>query len=413
VFDLYPDEFATVPTALKIPLNARQAAQMPRPDADALAHSQACAAMIRREIDQAGGWISFARFMELALYAPGLGYYAAGARKFGASGDFVTAPEISALFGQCLARAIAPALAETGGDVLELGPGSGKLAADILRELAAINALPSRYLLLEVSADLRQRQQLALAALPATLSSRAHWIDALPADFAGAVIANEVLDVVPVHLLGWMAGGTVERGVAVDTQQQFIWQDMPLLSGELTAMAAQIRAGFGTGGPPPGYLSEAAPAVGGLVKSLAAMLRHGVLLLVDYGFRRAEYYHPSRGMGTLMCHYRHFAHADPFFLPGLQDITAHVDFSSVAEAALDEGLELLGYATQAQFLLQAGITELIGRHDPADSIAYLPLTSQAQRLLSPAEMGEFFKVIGFSRGNASLPALAMARPLPL
>ena len=369
--------------------------------------------MIRAEIAKAEGWISFARFMELALYSPGLGYYAAGARKFGAAGDFITAPEISPMFGQCLARAIADTIAATDGDVLELGPGSGKLACDILRELDALGVLPKRYLLLEVGADLRERQQQALSQLPAHLAERARWIDTLPDAFDGAVIANEVLDVVPVHLVTFLGGWIFERGVVVDENQQFKWRDVPALPTELTASVARIQAGFDNNMPPDGYLTEVAPAVDGLVKSLAAMLKHGTLLLIDYGFRRAEFYHPSRATGTLMCHYRHYAHADPFYLPGLQDITAHVDFTSVAEAALAEGLDLIGYTSQAQFLLQAGITELIADHDPADAATYLPLTNQAQRLLSPAEMGEFFKVIGFSRGDVSIAALAVARPLPL
>jgi SAM-dependent MidA family methyltransferase len=398
---------------LKTPLNSREFAQLPVPDADALAHSQACAAMIRAEIARADGWISFARFMELALYAPGLGYYAAGARKFGAAGDFITAPEISAMFGQSLARAIADTLRATDGDVLELGPGSGKLAGDVLRELDALGVLPGRYLLLEVSADLRERQQQALSQLPAHLASRAQWIDALPQHFDGAVIANEVLDVVPVHLVAFLGGWIFERGVVVDENGQFEWRDVPALPKELVAPVAHMQAGFDNNMPPDGYLTEIAPAVDGLVKSLARMLRRGSLLLIDYGFRRAEFYHPGRATGTLMCHYRHYAHTDPFYLPGLQDITAHVDFSSVAEAAFAEGLELIGYTSQAQFLLQAGITELMARHDPANAGSYLPITNQAQRLLSPAEMGEFFKVIGFSRGGVSIPALATARPLPL
>ena len=378
-----------------------------------MAHSQACAAMIRAEIANSGGWISFARFMELALYAPGLGYYAAGARKFGAAGDFVTAPEISPLFGQCLARAMADTIRATNGDVLELGPGSGKLACDVLLELAAIGALPKRYLLLEVSADLRERQQQALAALPSNLASLAQWIDALPETFEGAVIANELLDVVPVHLVTFLGGWIFERGVVVDENQQFKWRDVPALPDDLVGPVGRIQACFENSTPPDGYLTEVAPAVDGLVTSLAAMLTRGTLQLIDYGFRRAEFYHPSRASGTLMCHYRHYAHADPFYLPGLQDITAHVDFTSVAETALAEGLELIGYTSQAQFLLQAGITDLIAQHDPADAAAYLPLTNQAQRLLSPAEMGEFFKVIGFSRGDVTIAALGGARPLPL
>jgi SAM-dependent MidA family methyltransferase len=368
--------------------------------------------MIRDEIAKANGWISFARFMELALYAPGLGYYAAGARKFGADGDFVTAPEISTLFGQCMATSIADVLAQTGGDILELGPGSGKLAADILRALDEVDALPAKYFLLEVSADLRQRQQQAMANLPRHLSERAVWLDQLPHDFVGAVIANEVLDVIPVHLVTFSSGWVFERGVAVK-DGAFAWQDVPALPAELRGPVANIQATYLNQAPPDGYLTEVTPAVTGLVSSLAKSIRHGALLFIDYGFRGAEFYHPSRTTGTLMCHYRHFAHTDPFLYPGLQDITAHVDFTATADAGIASGLQLAGYATQAQFLLASGLTGLLAKSDPTDAVSYLNMTNQVQRLISPAEMGEFFKVIGFTRGDVTIPALTRARPLPL
>ena len=411
---------------MKTPLFSPDLATLPPPDAEARAHSEACAALIRAEIAAAKGWISFARFMALALYAPGLGYYAAGARKFGAAGDFVTAPEISPLFGQCIARSIADTVRETGGDVLELGPGSGKLACDVLLALDALGALPERYCLLEVSADLKQRQQQALARLPSHLARRAVWLDTLPENFEGAIIANEVLDVVPVHLVTFTAGWVFERGVVVNAQNEFQWRDVPALPAALSQVVSRIQAGFAadlnefnepndesTSSVPDGYLTEVAPAVEGLVASLAQCLQRGTILLIDYGFRHAEFYHAHRSTGTLMCHYRHYAHTDPFYLPGLQDITVHVDFTSVAAAAITAGLELIGYTSQAQFLLQAGITELMAAYDPADASTYLPITNQAQRLLSPAEMGEFFKVIGFAKGGVTIAALAQARPLPL
>jgi SAM-dependent MidA family methyltransferase len=394
---------------MKTPISpAKLRDSLPRPGGDALAHSDACAAMIRAEIALAGGWISFARYMELALYAPGLGYYAAGARKFGAAGDFVTAPEISPLFGQCVARSIADAIRTTKGDVLELGPGSGKLACDVLRELEALDALPTRYYMLEVSADLRERQQQAIAMLPASLAARACWLDTLPESFAGAIIANEVLDVLPVHLVYFSHDGASELGVAVDADSQFVWQDKSPLSPDIDRLKHRVDTGVSEG-----YLTEFAPAVSAWITSLAHTLKHGVMLLIDYGFRRAEFYHASRSTGTLMCHYRHHAHTDPFLYPGLQDITAHVDFTDVAEAGIAAGLTLEGYCSQAQYLLTAGIADLLARHSPNDAAAYLPVTNQAQRLLSPAEMGEFFKVIAFSRGNATLEAVANARQLPL
>ena len=390
---------------------------MPPPDADALMHSEACAAHIRAEIAKAKGWMSFAQFMDLALYAPGLGYYAAGARKFGAAGDFVTAPEISSLFGQCIARSIAATIMTTQGDVLELGPGSGKLACDVLLALDRLGALPKHYFLLEVSADLRQRQTQALARLPSHLAKLAVWLDTLPDRFDGAMVANEVLDVVPIHLVTFSSGWVFERGVVVDDQNQFQWRDNPAIPKSLNKPVSRIQTGFSAveadHGVPDGYLTEIAPAVDGLVASLAKSLHRGTILLIDYGFRHAEFYHPHRATGTLMCHYRHYAHTDPFYLPGLQDITAHVDFTSVAETGIANGLELIGYTSQAQFLLQAGITELIAAVDPTAASDYLPMTNQAQRLLSPAEMGEFFKVIGFSRGGCTIDALANARPLPL
>ena len=384
---------------------------MPAPGTDALAHSHACAAMLRAEIVRAGGWISFARFMELALYAPGLGYYAAGARKFGADGDFVTAPEISSLFGQTLAVSIAAVLKQTGGNVLELGPGSGKLAKDILLALDEIGTLPARYQLLEVSADLRERQRQALSTLPEELSRCAAWLDALPENFNGIIIANEVLDVIPVHLVTWRSGHAFERGVTL-VKDAFCWQDVPL-ANDLANAADEIKRTHLNENPPEGYTSEIAPAVGGLVASLAKSLGHGAALFIDYGFRAAEFYHPSRATGTLMCHYRHFAHADPFMYPGLQDITAHVDFTSVADAGVAAGMQLAGYTTQANFLLASGLTDLLAKADPRDAINYLPLTNQLQRLVSPAEMGEFFKVIGFTKGNVTIPSFTSARPLLL
>jgi SAM-dependent MidA family methyltransferase len=365
--------------------------------------------MIRAAIREQKGWISFATFMELALYAPGLGYYAAGARKFGAAGDFVTAPEISSLFGQCVARSIAETIRTTSGDVLELGPGSGKLACDVLTELDRLNALPKKYRLLEVSADLRQRQTQALERLPSHLAARAEWLDQLPNNFEGAMIANEVLDVVPVHLLHFSGDKVFERGVCIDAQSHFVWRDEPLAPA-LRETAERIMAGNEL---PNDYLTEAAPAVDGLVTSLAHSLTRGTILLIDYGYRRAEFYHPSRVLGTLMCHYRHYAHADPFLYPGLQDITAHVDFTRVAEVGIAAGLELTGFTSQAQFLMSAGIPDLMRAYDPRDAAVYLPMTNQVQRLMSPAEMGDFFKVIGFAKAVAGNAALVNARPLPL
>ncbi len=371
--------------------------------------------MLQDEIRRAGGWISFATFMDRALYAPGLGYYSAGARKFGQAGDFITAPEISPLFGACIARSVAQTVQNTNGNLLELGPGSGRMAFDMLPALELLGALPEKYLLLEVSADLQARQRETLASLPAHLFDRCEWIDNLPANFVGAIVANEVLDVVPVHLVTFGPGGIAERGVAQkdDADHGFAWQDVPGLPADVQKMVEVVNGDVFALTPPDGYLTEFTPQAAALTASLVQALKTGVILLIDYGFRRSEFYHPTRHTGTLMCHYRHHAHTDPFLFPGLQDITAHVDFTAIAGAGIDAGGELIGYATQANFLLGAGIADLIARHDPNDTARYLGLTNQAQRLLSPAEMGEFFKVIGFGKGRQTIDALANARQLPL
>jgi len=363
---------------------------LPTPAPDAAAHSERVSAHIRDEIARAGGWISFARYLELALYAPGLGYYAAGATKFGLAGDFTTAPELSSLFGRSLARLLGQVLRDTGGDVLEIGAGSGKLAADLLLELEKLGALPTRYLILELSAELKARQRDTLSARAPRLLPRVDWLDRLPQTFSGAVLGNEVLDAMPVHIVVRREGVLHERGV-VAQEAGFAWSERRCESAGLRRAADALAL-------PDGYLTEINLAAPAFVASLAERLRRGVILLIDYGFGRGEYYHPQRAKGTLMCHYRHHAHDDPFLWPGLQDITAHVDFSAVAEAGTGVGLDLLGYATQANFLIDCGITELLGETSPADVAAYLPLANQAQRLLSPAEMGELFKVIALGKG---------------
>ena len=372
-----------------LPLN-RSAPELPVPSDDARRHSDRLVEEIRAEVERQGGWISFARYMEMALYAPGLGYYVAGAAKLGSQGDFVTAPEISPLFGRTLAGQVADILAHTGGGVLELGAGSGALALSLLEELQARNRVPERYRILEVSPELVQRQRgLLMHRLPG-LAGRVEWITSLPQRFTGVVVANEVLDALPVHLLAWREEGVRERGVTWEGEG-FGWAERSLGPGALrdAAAAKPIEAP---------YQSEVSIAVPALLCTLASALDRGVLLCVDYGFGRHEYYHPQRNRGTLMCHYRHRAHDDPFLFPGLQDITAHVDFTSVAEAGIEAGLQLLGYATQAQFLINCGIADQLAR-TPAEQIAaYLPLAAGVQKLVSPAEMGELFKVIALGRG---------------
>jgi len=363
---------------------------LPIPSIEQLEHSARLLQVIHAELDVQGGWISFARYMELALYAPGLGYYSAGTKKFGADGDFVTAPEISPLFARTMAQQAAQVLAMASGDVLELGAGTGRLAAQLLLELQQLDILPQRYLILEVSAHLRAVQQETLAAsLPAELLSRIEWLDALPDAFVGLVLGNEVLDALPVHVVAWREHGIFERGVTLK-DSRLVWQERSLADSDLLEKAQQLAL-------QPGYISEICPVASALIASLAGMLQRGALLFVDYGFPRREYYHLQRTSGTLMCHYRQHAHDDPLFQPGLQDITAHVDFTAVAEAGKSHGLELIGYTTQAQFLINCGITDLLSAVSPADMAVYLPLASQAQKLLSPSEMGELFKVIAFGK----------------
>lgn len=364
---------------------------LPPPAEDQLAHSARLVRAVREEIVAQGGWISFARYMELTLYAPGLGYYSAGSRKFGAGGDFVTAPEISPLFARTLAGQAAQVLRDIGGDVLELGAGTGRMAVQMLLELQHLDALPQRYRILEVSAHLRSVQRETLETLlPGKLLQRVEWLEALPAALTGFVFGNEVLDALPVHILAWRDDGVHERGVAWG-EAGFVWRERPLSDGVLQRAVRKLDL-------PAGYVSEVCPAASALVASLAASLRRGVLLFVDYGFPQHEFYHPQRATGTLMCHYRQHAHDDPFLYPGLQDITAHVDFTAVAEAAVANGLDFLGYTMQAQFLINCGITDLLAEVSPADLTAYLPLVAQAQKLMSPAEMGELFKAVALGRG---------------
>jgi SAM-dependent MidA family methyltransferase len=362
---------------------------LPLPSAEALKHSQQLCQLIRKDIDLQGGWIPFSRFMELALYAPGAGYYSAGASKFGSAGDFTTAPELSPLFGRTLARQLVEIMQLSTAHILELGAGSGKLAVDILRELEHLQQLPETYSILEVSADLRARQRELLQNKLPHLLQRIQWLDALPENISGAIIGNEVLDALPVHLLHWANAEIQERGVS-HKGEQFIWRDKQLETPALLELAQQISV-------PDDYVSEVSLTARGLVSSLSQRLSQGAMLFIDYGFGAREYYHPQRSSGTLMCHYRHYAHDDPFFLPGLQDITSHVDFTAIAECAIDHGANLLGYTSQAHFLMNGGITDLMQEVSADNLRAYLPLSAQVQKLTSPAEMGELFKVIALGK----------------
>jgi len=376
---------------MRAPFPARMT-PLPEPPADARAHSARVAAHIRGEIARAGGWIGFARFMELALYAPGLGYYMAGARKLGAEGDFTTAPELGSLYGHTLARAAAAALGAADDEILEIGAGTGALAASLLEELERLGRLPRRYLIVELSPELRARSRDTLAARVPHLMERVAWLNGLPPAVSGFVIGNEVLDAMPVHVVRARGGAIEEAGVAVGDGDAFEWAHRPA-AGELARAARTLDL-------PDGYTTEIGLVASAFVASLARIIERGVALFVDYGFPRREYYHPQRSRGTLMCHYRHRAHDDPFFLPGLQDITAHVDFTAVAEGARAAGADVLGYTTQAQLLVNCGLTEVMSRTPAEDTKRYLPLAAAANKLTSPSEMGELFKAIAFGRGVA-------------
>lgn len=392
-------------SCLTPPHQSAQSTDWPQPDVDALSHSTKLGALIQSEIDQAGGWIPFDRYMELALYAPGLGYYAAGARKFGEAGDFITAPEVSPLFSRCLARQCERVFAELGGamecELLEFGAGSGIMAAEVLRELQARNALPRRYLILEVSPELQRRQHQTLQEKVPALLDRVIWLEQLPqTPIRGCILANEVLDALPVKRFRRRDGESVEElgvGIAGD---RLAWVGKPASEAFSQAVVGLEQE---RGGPfDPGYESELALSASAWVQSLSDSLAQGLVLLIDYGYERAEYYRPERHEGTLRCHYRHRAHNDPFVWPGLNDITAQVDFTSVAEAGLEAGLSFAGYTTQAYFLLATGLQEMALETSPddPDPAEHYNRMKQIKALTLPGEMGERFKVLGLHRGLA-------------
>lgn len=370
----------------------------PMPGADAVEVSLRLVDRIMAEIADSGGMIGFDRYMEMALYEPGLGYYSAGAARFGSAGDFVTAPLVSPLFSRTLARQCAECLGNLGAAavVLELGAGTGDMAADVLAELETLGQVPEQYLILEVSATLRQQQRDTLQRKVPELLDRVQWLDALPAEpLEGVLLANEVLDALPVQRFRQQADKVMEGCVGA-RDGRFVWVERPAgepLGEAVAAIAADLGAPL-----PDGYVSEFCPALRPWLASLADVFRRGVMLFIDYGYPRAEYYHPQRAMGTLVCHYRHRAHDDPLILPGLQDITAFVDFSAVAESASHAGLDVLGYAPQAQFLLAAGLLDIV-QQMPAgrDEREALLLAQQVKTLTLPGEMGERFKVLALGR----------------
>jgi SAM-dependent MidA family methyltransferase len=361
-------------------------------------HTQLMGKRIAAEIRAADGWISFESYMDLALYAPGLGYYAAGARKLGPGGDFVTAPEISRLFGGCVALECAQVLSQLGaGSIMEIGAGTGALAADVLLRLDALGRLPARYLILEVSADLRERQREALQTrAPHHLRERVEWLDGPPTvPFDGIVLANEVLDALPVTRFRWNSGRCEELGVAVE-HDRLVWaaRPAPVALEEICRSLAQSAGGWDDG-----YASEYCPRLADWTLAVTRPLQNGAVLWIDYGLPRSQYYLRERRDGTLLCHFRQRAHDDPLLYPGLSDITAWVDFTRLAQAGAAAGFSVAGFTTQTYFLSVLGIDREMQRLAGADQIRFARLANEARRLLLPGEMGERFKVMAWLKGT--------------
>ena len=376
---------------------------LPEPSADAQAASRALSQRIAAEIRGGDGWISFARYMDLALYTPGFGYYAGGSRKFGTEGDFLTAPELTPLFGQALARQIAQLTQASAPLLIEAGAGSGRLAADLLPALDALGCAPERYQILELSGELQARQRETILQHAPDFLGRVEWLDTLPETFSGCLIGNEVLDAMPVYQTAWHENGIKEVGVTLAADGSFAYAER-----EADAQLAELALALDVAAP---YRSEIGLACRSWIAEMTRRLHRGALLLIDYGLPRHEYYYPQRDGGTIRCHYRQRTHDDPFWWPGLSDITAHVDFTAVAEAAFEAGAEVAGYTSQASFLLNCGIADLLAQRQLEDDAASAARASGALNLLlSPNEMGELFKVIaltkeidepliGFTRGD--------------
>jgi len=370
---------------------------LPPPEAGAREHSERVRALVAARVDASGGFLSFAEYMDAVLYAPGLGYYSAGAQKFGAAGDFVTAPELGRVFAHCLARLAGAALRQLGGGViLEVGGGSGALAADLL--VALRDAPPERYLFLDVSGDLRARQRRTIEVRVPELLHKVTWLDALPPEpLQGVLVANEVLDALPVERFRIGTNHPEQLGVGM-SEGGLAWMARPAQAPLATAIGnleAQLGACFAVG-----YTSEIGLQHPAWLRSVLASISRGLVLCIDYGGTRHEIYHPGRRDGTLVCHYRHRQHADPFLLPGLQDLTAWVDFSAAASAAAASGFDVAAYATQAHVLLATGILDELQSGGAAADPGRLRDVQQVLRLLMPGEMGERFKVLALARGFA-------------
>lgn len=371
--------------------------QLPAPEKYALEHSQRLCDRISEVIRLNNGYIDFATFMNMAMYEPGLGYYSSGSRKLGTEGDFITAPEISPLFSRCLARQVMEILNMVATPcILEPGPGSGEMCCNLLLALEQIDCLPDNYLLLELSADLRERQIKLVETRIPHLAKLVTWLDTLPVRrFSGIILANEVIDAMPVHRITLHGGEALAYGVGF-SDGKFDWQ-ISELDDSLKQLVYE-RLGRNIHNLPEGYTTEINTRVMPWLGSMADILEQGALLLIDYGYPRNEYYHPQRTDGTLLCHYRHHVHSDPFFYPGLQDITASVDFTAVAEAAVAAGLQVGGYTTQAHFLMGCGLGEVMQTIKLNSIAERIELGNQARLLTMPGEMGERFKAIALVKG---------------
>jgi SAM-dependent MidA family methyltransferase len=371
---------------------------LPAPDSIAQQHGKQLLSLIYTEIKHAGGMISFADYMQLCLYAPSLGYYSAGSQKLGRYGDFTTAPEISPLFSRTFAHHIADVLTHLEQpSILEFGAGSGKMAADILLELAALDSLPDKYFIIEVSADLRKWQRETLVELIPNYFHRIVWLDNFPTNFTGVVLANEVCDAMPVHLLHFKKDAIFERYIKRGTSG-LEWHDDVLSHTALLPHAKEIQNLFGN---EESYITEVNLAAEAWLNSIAENLAQGALFICDYGYPKTDYYHPQRSDGTLMCYFQHQGHSDPLILTGLQDITAHVDFTLLAQTALDSDLAVAGFQSQADFLLAGGITELVQGKD-LDELSLLQQATEIKQLTLPSAMGEKFKVLTLTKNLEQL-----------
>ena len=372
------------------------ATNLPPTDPVAQAHSDQLVTLIKQKIMTAGGKISFADYMHTCLYAPGLGYYSAGSHKIGARGDFTTAPEISSLFSYCLAQHIQDVFEQLEHrNILEFGAGSGKMAVDILQALEQKSSLPEHYYILEASADLRQRQERYMLNNLPNFFDRVIWLDEMPADFVGVVVANEVCDAMPVHCVQFKEGEVHERYIEVKNDQLH-WCEGEIFNQSLAEHVAELRDIIGQNE----MLTEVNLTSAAWIKSVAECLQQGAIFIIDYGYSQTEYYHPQRVEGTLMCYHQHQGHSNPLILQGLQDITAHVEFTLLAQTAFNAGLNVAGFQSHADFLLAGGISELIP--DNANPQTHMDYVTEIKQLTLPSEMGESFKVLTLTKELESL-----------